>query len=135
MIDYDSFFESFGSHELSLFNCFLWVFAFVFAFIFRLFQLFSLSFVCLFVYGILFFQLSFFTFSQPSSLFISPHEDQTIPRMRQFLLRPTQAIVRCYARTSIEIDVSVFLESLFGDIGAFAWSMVIDWSIFWNMVR
>src|SRR5271155_1821223 len=28
---------------------------------------------------------------------------------------------------------SVFLESLFGDtLGAFAWSMVIDWSIFFN---
>src|SRR5271170_548446 len=47
-----------------------------------------------FVYGILFFQLSSFTFSRPSSLFISPREDQTIPRMRQFLLRPTQTIVR-----------------------------------------
>jgi hypothetical protein len=54
-------------------------------------------------------------FSRPSSLFISPREDQTVPRMRQFLLRPTQATVRCYARTSIEIDASVFLESLFGD--------------------
>src|SRR5271155_2350286 len=36
-------------------------------------------------------------------------------------------------------DESVFLESLFGDIlGAFAWSMVIDWSFFLfflNMVR
>jgi hypothetical protein len=33
--------------------------------------------------------------------------------------------------SSIEIDASVFLESLFEDtFGAFAWSMVIDWSIF-----
>ena len=38
--------------------------------------------------------------------------------------------------SSIEIDASVFLESLFEDtFGAFAWSMVIDWSIFWNMFR
>src|SRR5277367_4496832 len=132
MIDYDSFFESFGSHELSYLTFFLW---FSPSSLLSFFIFFSSSAYRSFVYGILFFQLSFFTFSRPSSLFISPREDQTIPHMRQFLLRPTQAIVRCYARTSIEIDVSVFLESLFGDIGAFAWSMVIDWSIFWNMVR
>ena len=35
----------------------------------------------------------------------------------------------------IEIDASVFLESLFEDtFGAFAWSMVIDWSIFLEYV-
>ena len=55
----------------------------------------------------------------PSSLFISPREDQTIPRLRQFLLRPTQAIVRYYAWTPIEIDTS--------------FSGVIVWRYLWRI--
>jgi hypothetical protein len=49
---YGSFLESFGSHKLGLFNCFLRVFASVFSLIFRL----------RFVYGIPFFQHSLSTF-------------------------------------------------------------------------
>ena len=61
--------------------------------------------------------------------------DRSLSSSHHMKIKLSLAIVRCHARTSIEIDESVFLESLLGDIGAFAWSMVIDWSIFWNMVR
>jgi hypothetical protein len=43
----------------------------------------------------------------------------------------TRAIVRCYARTSIENRRVRLSGVIVGDtFGAFAWSMVIDWSIF-----
>jgi len=110
---YGSFLDSFGSHELGLFNCFLRVFASVFSFIFRLLQLFSLSFVRSFT-AFLSSNIHYLLFTAVLSLHLTTRRSDS-PRMRQFLLRPTQATVRCYARTSIEIDASVFLESLFGD--------------------
>jgi hypothetical protein len=59
--------------------------------------------------------------------------------LRHSLLSSNIHYLLCHDRpfpSSIEIDASVFLESLFGDtFGAFAWSMIIDWSIFWNMFR
>src|SRR5271155_64032 len=67
------------------------------------FVFFSFSAYHLFVYGILFFL--------PTFIYLLFHD------------RPLSS--------SVEIDASVFLESLFGDnFGAFAWSMVIDWSFF-----
>ena len=93
------------SHELGLFNCFLQVFAFVFSFIF------------------LFFSFSAFQLIVRSFI-----------HLRHSLLSSNIHYLLCHDRpfpSSIEIDASVFLESLFEDtFGAFAWSMVIDWSIF-----
>src|SRR5271155_5522407 len=111
-------------------------FDFVFSFIFRLLQLFSLSFVRSFVHGNFLFLPTFIIYFITTVLSLHLTTRRSDYPSHASVPSSTYASHSQVARTSIEIDESVFLESLFGDtFGAFAWCMVLDWSIFWNMVR